>query len=174
MLFGSALLAGVLNQARIRQAVKSLSLNVSNTTGSQAVFTLTGSIWVLGIWGQVTTAISSNHTAGHLRTNDQTATIDMTEAATGITLSALLAGTIFYKESLAAVALKLLDNAAAKFEEPATAGIPSMSPFILTKKTAATTTVDYRYTTTNAPATGVIRFGALWLPVSVDGNLAAA
>lgn len=163
------LLAGA---SRVREAIAPVTLNVNNTTGSKVVFTVTGSVWILGIWGEVTTVISSNHTAGHLRTNDQTATIDITEAATGIALSSLAVGTTFYKESLAAVALKLLDNAAAKMEESASAGQPAMAPFVVTKKTAAVTTIDYRYTTTNAPSTGAIRFHALWLPLSSDGNLA--
>lgn len=174
MLYGSAMIAGILNQARLRLAYKSLTLNVNNTTGSLSVFTVTGSVLIQSIWGEVRTAISSNHTAGHLRTNDQTATIDITEAATGITLSSLAVGTIIYKESLAAVALKLLDNVAAKMEEPASAGQPAMSPFVVVKKTGVATTIDYRYTTTNAPSSGVIRWGALWFPLSVDGNLAAA
>lgn len=163
------LLAGA---AALREAKASITLNVNNTTGSKVVFTVTGSVLVLAIWGEVTTVISANHTAGHLRTNDQTATIDITEAATGVTLSALAVGTVVYKESLAAVILKLLDNAAAKMEEPASAGQPAMSPFIVTKKTAAATTIDYRYATTDAPSTGAILWHALWIPLSADGNLA--
>ena len=157
---------------RLRYSSSAVTLNVNNTTGSKVAFTVTGCVHVHAIWATVTTVISSNHTAGHLRTNDQTATIDISEAVTGIALSALAVGTVFYKESLAAVALKLLDNAAAKMEEPATAGIPWSSPFVVLKKTAATTTIDYRYTTTNAPSTGALLFGALWIPLSTDGFLA--
>ena len=58
-------------QIRPRLAQKSLSLTLSNTTGSQSVFTLTGTVNILRLWGEVTTAISSNHTAAHLRLNDQ-------------------------------------------------------------------------------------------------------
>jgi hypothetical protein len=163
----------LLNAVGLRRAQKSLSLTVSNTTGSQAVFTLTGTVWVYALWGEVTTVISSNHTAGHLRLNDQTATVDVT-LNTGITLSALLAGTMIYKEGLTAAALTLKNNATGTLEEPAAAGTPTFSPFVIQKKTGATTTLDYRYTTTNTPATGVIQFTALWLPMSSDGNLVAA
>lgn len=157
--------------ARLREAKASVTLNVNNTTGSKVVFTITGSVMVFGLWGEVTTVISANHTAGHFRLNDQTATIDITEAATGIALSGLAAGTLFYKESLAAVALKLKDNAAGAFEEPASAGQPAFTPFVAIKKTGAVTTIDYRYTTTDAPSSGVVKFHALWLPMSDDGNL---
>ena len=167
--FQNQLIAGA---ARPRHSKSAVTLNVNNTTGSKVAFTVTGSVLILGIWGEVTTAISSNHTKGHLRTNDQTATIDITESVTGITLSSLAVGTMIYKESLAAVALSLQDNVSAKMEEPAAAGQFSMSPFIVTKKTAAVTTIDYRYTTTNAPSTGAILFNVLWIPLSADGNLA--
>ena len=163
------LLAGA---TRLREATAAVTCNVNNTTGSKTVFTVTGSVLIYAMWGEITTVISSNHTTGHLRLNDQTATIDITEAATGIALSALLAGTIIYKESLTAVALQKKDNAVGAFEEPATAGIPSMSPFVVTKKSGAATTIDYRYATTNTPSSGVITFHALWIPLSGDGNLA--
>lgn len=156
---------------RVRELVKAMALTVSNTTGSQVIGTVTGSVLVYGLWAEVTTAISNNHTAGFVRTNDQTATIDVT-LNTGITLSSLLAGTIVAKAGLTGAALTLHNNSAARFLEPATAGIPSLSPFIVTKKTAATTTIDYRYSTTNTPATGVLTWHVLWIPLSGDGNLA--
>jgi len=164
----SFLIAGA---ARLREAVKALTLTGNNQTLSQAVFTVTGSVLVQGIWGEVTTVIGANHTAAHLRLNDQTATIDIT-LATGITLSGLAVGTLIYKESLTAVALQLKSNAAGAFEEPASAGQPALAPFVLTKKNGAVTTVDYRYTTTDAPTSGAITWHALWLPLSGDGNLA--
>lgn len=162
----------LLRDARLREAVASITCNVNNTTGSKVVFTVTGSVLVVGIYGIVTTVISSNHTGGHLRLNDQAATIDITESGTGVALSALAAGTLIYKESLTAVALKLKDNVAGFFEEPASAGQPAMSPFVVGKKTGAVTTIDYRYATTNAPSSGVIQWRALWLPLSADGFLA--
>lgn len=161
----------LLNAVRLRKAVKAVTLNVSNTTGSKVVFTLTGTVWIYALWADVTTVISANHTAAHLRLNDQTATVDVT-LATGITLSALAVGTVIYKEGLTAAALALKDNVAGFFEEPASAGQPSFAPFVIGKKNAATTTLDYRYSTTDAPSSGVLTFNALWLPMSTDGNLA--
>lgn len=164
------LLAGA---ARLREVKKDLTLTGNNQTLSQAVFTVTGSVLILGIWGEVITLIGSNHTAGHLRLNDQTATVDVT-LATGINLSALAVGTVVSKTGLAAAALTLDDNVAGAITEPATAGQAALSPVMLIKKTAATTTLDYRYATTNAPTTGAIRFHALFVPLSDDGNLVAA
>lgn len=165
---------GILGGAlRMRHVQSTVTLNVNNTTGSKVALTVTGCVAIYALWAEVTTVISSNHTGGHFRTNDQTATIDITESGTGIALSALAVGTLFYKESLAAVALKLLDNAAAKMEEPATAGIPWGSPLVVLKKTGAVTTIDYRYATTNTPSTGALRVNTLYVPITNDGNLAA-
>lgn len=156
---------------RIREAIKALTLTNNNQTASQVVFTVTGSVLVLGVWAEVTTIIGANHTAAHLRLNDQGATIDIT-LNTGITLSGLAVGTLVFKGALTAAALTLKSNAAGFFAEPASAGQPVLSPFIAGKKTAAVTTIDYRYTTTDAPHTGVLTWHALWLPLSGDGNLA--
>lgn len=168
--FPSKAFGGVSSRQRV--ATSTIVLNVANTTGWKVVYTITGSVLIHAIWAEVSTVISSNHTKGHLRINDQTAQVDLTESGTGITLSALLVGTMIYKESLLAVALQLKNNAAGTVEEPASAGQPAFSPFILTKKTAAVTTLDYGYTTTNNPSTGGLKFKCIWEPLSDDGNVA--
>lgn len=169
MYAGGLALAGA---ARLREAVASVTLNVNNTTGSKVVFTVTGVVLIEAFYGVVTTIISSNHTAGHIRLNDQTATLDLSEAATGITLSNFEVGTLIFKESLLATALQSKRADVGFIEESAAAGTPAFTRFIVGKKNGATTTLDYRYSTTNAPSSGAIRFGALWLPLSADGNLA--
>lgn len=156
--------------SRVRRSSKVTTFVANNTTVSMAVFTVTGAVIVYRIWGVVTTTIGANHTAGHLRTNDQTATIDLT-LNTGITLSALAVGTLVSKIGLAADALTLDDNATAKITEAASAGQLPFSPVIIVKKTGATTTVDYRYSTTDAPTSGAVTWYADWEPLSADGNL---
>jgi len=163
----------ILGPARLRHVKKSLTLTANNETLSQNVFTLTGAIYVLGIWGEVTTVIGSNHTAAHLRLDDQTAQIVITAAA-GITLSSLAAGTMFAKLGLAAAALTLMSNAARATGQGAAQDDLCLQTFQVVKKTGATTDIEYRYSTTNAPTTGVILFNAVWLPLSSDGNLVAA
>lgn len=164
------LLAG---PTRLREAVKALTLTGNSQTLSQVVFTVTGAVLVQGMWGEVTTVIGANHTAAHLRLNDQTATVDIT-AAIGIVLSGLAAGTIVAKTTDANTGLTLKDNAAgALMEATSASGIQeAMHPFAVIKKNGAVTTIDYRYTTTDAPTSGVITWHALWFPLSANGNLA--
>lgn len=167
--YGSGLLLA--GAARPRHAKANTTLIVNNTTGSVVMFTVTGTVRIHALWGEVTTVLSSNVTAAHLRLNDQTATVDVT-LNTGVTLSAAGVGSVIYKENLAAAALIYKSNAAGFFDESTPAGQLDFTPFILGKKTAAVTTLDLRYTTTNTPATGVIQWNALWTPLSADGNLA--
>ncbi len=85
---------------------------VNNTTGSVTMFTLTGTVQVLALWGEVTTVISANHTAGFVELFDSTASPDIT-LATGITLPALAVGTIVYKEGLTGAALQFSERGSA-------------------------------------------------------------
>lgn len=157
--------------ARVRQATASLALTVANTTGSQAVFTVTGTVLVYGIWGEVTTVLSSNITAAHLRLNDQTTTSDIT-LATGVTLSSLAVGSVVTRNALVSGALAAISASQGRFADPGAAGQPYLIPFVAMKKPGATTTIDFRYTTTNNPASGVILWNALWVPLSADGAIA--
>ena len=165
--FNPGILGGA---ARLRQSQATTTLIVSNTTGSAVMFTITGSVSVCALWGEVTTVLSSNVTAAHLRTDDQTAQVDVT-LNTGVTLSSAPVGSIISRTGLVAAALTLKSNAAGAFQDAGTAGNGVYTPFNLTKKTGAVTTLDFRYTTTNTPSSGAIRWTALWFPLSNDGNL---
>lgn len=157
--------------ARQRETISAITLNVNNTTGSITMFTLTGTVELLKLWGEVTTVISAAHTAGFVELYDQTASPDVT-LATGITLSGLLAGTMVTRFGLAGAALTLKNNAAGTVQDPTTLQTSVFTPIILQKKTAATTILRYTYTTTDAPSSGVITWHAIWIPLSGDGYLA--
>lgn len=149
-----------------------LTFTGSNTTVATPVFRITGSIEVRALWGVVTTALGSNHTAAHWRLNDQTAQPVIT-LVTGTTLSSIAAGSVIVKKGLVGAALAKLDNAAGVISEPTTLETPYFSPFVFVKKTAATTDIEYVYTTTQTPTTGAIQFFVRWLPITVDGNVIA-
>src|SRR6266403_6193951 len=97
----------------------SQTLSGSNTTVSTALFTITGTVEIRGIWGVVTTDLGANNTAAYWRVNDQTAQSDVT-LATGTTLSAVKAGSTIVKKGLAAAALVLLNNSHERVSEPTT------------------------------------------------------
>lgn len=156
--------------SRVRRSTAVTTLSANNTTASVVMFTLTGSVILHRLWGVVTTVIGANHTAGHCRLNDQTATVDIS-SSTGITLSGLAVGTLITRNSAAAAALALDSNAVGAITDT-TASQEYFTPIALIKKTGAVTTLDYRYSTTDAPTSGAITWYAEWEPLSADGNLA--
>lgn len=151
---------------------KSQTLSANATTASTPLFTLAGTVEVLRLWGVITTTLGANHTAAFWRLNDQAAQVAIT-VATGTTLSAKVAGSVIVKKGLVGAALVLLDNVAGVVSEPTTLETPYFSPFVITKKTAATTQIEYTYTTTDAPTSGVIQHFVEYRPISADGSLVA-
>lgn len=153
-------------------STKSQTLSASNTTAATPIFSVTGTVEVLRLWGVVTTTLGANHTTAFYRLNDQTAQPAIT-VATGTALSAIAAGSVIAKLGLAAAAVTKIDNAAGRVTEPTTLETLVFSPFVLTKKTAAATNIEYSYATTDTPTSGVIQHFVEWRPVSGDGSLVA-
>lgn len=144
----------------------------SNATIVVPIFGITGSIQVTALWGIITTTLGANHTAAYWRLNDQTSQVSIT-ASSGTTLSAKTAGSAIVKKGLVAAALVLLDNTNGVVSEPTTLETEYFSPFVFVKKTAAATNIEYVYTTTDTPTSGVIQFFVKWLPVSLDANVSS-
>ena len=145
----------------------------SNATVVVPLFTLTGSVMITRIWAEVRTNLGSNHTAASFRLNDQTAQVYLT-AVGGVTMSSLKAGSLILKTGLVAAAAVAITNAAGAVSEPTTLQTGVFTPVIVTKKTAALTQIEYRYTTNQTPTTGAMRFFVSYLPLSSDGKLVAA
>lgn len=151
---------------------KSITLSASNTTAAVPIFNVTGDVQVLALYGVVTTALGSNITAAHWRTNDQTAQVAIS-LATGTTLSSFTAGSLLSRRSLVSVALVGTNANAAAVVDPVAATAPGFfMPFTVVQKTGnVTTDIEFVYTTTNTPTSGAITFYIGWVPLSVDGNV---
>lgn len=148
----------------------SQTLTGNNTTVAVPLFHIVGSVEIRGLWGIVTTDLGANHTAAYWRLNDQTSQVNIT-LNTGTTLSAIKAGSTITKKGLATAALTKLDNAAGVVSEPTILETTYFSPFVMVKKNAATTDIEYVYSTTDAPTTGAIQFFVRFLPLSADGTI---
>lgn len=146
------------------------TLTGSGATVATPLFRIIGTIEVRSIWGVVTTDLGVNNTAAYWRLNDQTAQPAIT-LATGTALSAVKAGSTIVKKGLAATALTLLDNSAGRVSEPTTLETTYFSPFVAMKKTAANTDIEFVYTTSDTPTSGVIQHFIRWLPLSADANV---
>lgn len=146
----------------------------NNTTVAVPIFHVTGSVQILAIWGNITTALGANNTAAYWRLNDQTAQSNIT-LNTGTILSAATAGAIIVKKGLAAAALTLLDATQGRVSEPTTLETPYFSPFVAVQKTGAIQTdIEFVYSTTDTPTSGVINFYCQYLPIGSGSKLTTA
>lgn len=154
---------------------KEVTFTGNNATVSTPLFTLTGAVTVYALYGVVTTALGSNHTAAHWRLNDQTAQVAIS-LATGSTLSSFTAGSVIARTSLVSVALQIKNSNAGGVLDPIAATAPDMfMPFTIVQKTGSILTqVEYTYTTTNTPTTGAMTFYAKYIPLTADSSLVAA
>jgi len=144
----------------------------SNETDVIPLWRITGNIEVRALYGVVTTVLGSNQTAAYWRLNDQTAQVNIT-LNTGTTVSSAAVGSLLVKKGLAAAALTLSTSAAGRITEPTTLETLYHSPFVIVAKNGANTDIEYVYTTTTEPTSGVIEFFLRWLPLSSDAAVTA-
>lgn len=158
---------GELLNMKFNKASKTQTLSGNNETVATPLFRITGTVQVTQLYAVVTTVLGSNVTAAHWRTNDQTATLPISAAA-GTTLSSLPVGSVLTRHSLVSVALKADSSAAAKVIDPVAATAPAVHmPFCVVQKTAGVNTdIEFVYTTTNQPTSGVIQHFVEWQPLS--------
>ena len=150
----------------------SKTLSANNTTAHVPIFSLTGVIDLIDLYGVVTTTLGANQTAAGFRLNDQTAQVDITLAA-GTTISAAPVNSLIARTALAATALTYKSAAAGAVMEPnAATTTDTFLPIVLVQKTGAVTTnIEFSYTTTDTPTSGVIQFFAHYLPKSAGSSL---
>ena len=165
---------GELLNMKFNKAFKSQTLSGSNTTVSTPLFRVTGSVRVSQLYAIVTTALGSNVTAAYWRTNDQTAQVAIS-LATGTTISSFAVGSILTRKSIVSVALSADNSSAAKVTDPVAATAPDVfMPFIVTQKTGGVQTdIEFVYTTTNTPTSGVLVHYVEWQPLTEGATLVA-
>lgn len=146
----------------------------NNTTVTVPVFHVTGTVQILALWGNITTTLGANNTATYWRLNDQTAQVNIT-LNTGTTLSGAVSGSTIVKKGLAAAALTFLDAAAGRVSEPTTLETSYFSPFLVVQKTGGVTTdIEFVYSTTDTPTSGVINFYVQYLPIGSGSKITTA
>lgn len=152
----------------------SQTLTANNTTANVPIFTITGDVYILSLYGIVTTDLGANNTAAYWRINDGSAQANIS-LNTGTTLSGAKAGSLIVRDSVATVALALKNASAAGVQDPVAATAPSLfMPFALVQKTGnVTSQIEFVYSTTDTPTSGAIDFYAGWIPLTPDSNLVA-
>jgi len=149
------------------QVTKVITLSASNTTASENIFQITGTVEITSLHGGIAdTTVLTNLTAAHFDLYDSTAAVDITRNQ-GV-LSGLAVGTFFVKDGAVANDFSVCDNVAGAICEPAS-GNRAFAPFLLTQKTGANTFVRFTYTTTDAPINAQLRIEIRYI-AHHDGN----
>jgi len=154
------------------QAAKTQTLTGNNATVSTALFKVTGNVKINQLYAVVTTVLGTNVTAAYWRLNDQTAQVAIS-LATGTALSSAPAGSLLARNSLVSVALALKSSAAGAVLDPVGATTPvEFMPFTVTQKTAAVETdIEFTYSTTNTPTSGVLVHYIEYEALSPDASI---
>lgn len=152
---------------------KSYTTNANNTTANGSLFSITGTVRILKLYGIVTTVLGSNQTGGYFNLYDQSARVNITLSTVGVTMSSFTAGAMVIKTALAATLATIQNNNVGAIVEPTAAQGVVQSEFVAQKKTAAVTEIDWTYTTTNTPTSGVIQFFCEWQGLSADAAVTA-
>ncbi|MDE2232905.1 MAG: hypothetical protein KGJ90_02120 [Patescibacteria group bacterium] len=151
---------------------KSITLIGSGATVAVPLFSITGTVQMLALWGIVTTALGNN-TAAYWRLNDATAQSNIS-LNTGTALTNAVAGSLLLRNLVAGSALTLLNATQEIVQDTGSSGIGMFTQSILVQKTGGVATnVEFVYTTSDTPTTGVITFSLGFYPISSDGNVTA-
>jgi hypothetical protein len=153
-----------------RVPIEAHGLVVSKTV----TFTGSGETEAIELLGVCLTGFGANHTDAHLRINDQTATDQVLSKTTTLDLSGISAGAAIIKNGLAAAILSYKSADAATILEPAVANEKSFTPVIIVQKTGGVeTNIEYVYTTTDEPTSGVMQFFVGYYPLSDGAKITA-
>ena len=163
---------GEILNMKFNKASKTQTLSGSNTTVATPLFRVTGTVRIGQLYAIVTTALGSNVTAAHWRLNDQTAQWAITASA-GTTMSSLPVGSLAIRLTVATSALTVKSSATGGVQDLVAATAPDVfMPTVLIQKTAGVNTdIEFVYTTTNTPTSGVIQHFVEWQPLSEGSTL---
>jgi hypothetical protein len=154
------------------QVSKVITLNVNNGTQSLNVFQVTGTVEIVKLYAELTTAGTfTNCTDAFFELYDSTASVDITNSGPGVTMSGFTAGSFMVKNAVAGTALAASNNNVGAITEGSTVKI--FDEFFITQKSGANTYVRFTYTSTDTPVDATITVYADYIAIG-SGTLVAA
>lgn len=119
-----------------------------NGAQTDNIFQVTGAVDIVSLLGECTEATDATTCTGASWTlYDGSATIDITESATGTSLSGIGVGGMIYKDATAGTALTYDNNAAGVFNDGGGEGyFTTLCPFRVTAKTGVATYIRFNFT----------------------------
>jgi hypothetical protein len=146
--------------------VKTLAANAGDEDLS--LFTVTGSVDIMCIYGVVTSALSAGLTASYFNLWDGAAEVEITDNA-GAVISSLPVGSVISKLDIATVVANVIDATNGAVSEDATYK-QLRKEFNITAKAGATTTIRFTYTAAGV-ASGSIQFFIEYIPRSQGARI---
>jgi len=144
-------------------------INANATTQTTNIFKIMGvpegSVLILRLWAEVTTTLSSNITNVYYDLYDSLGSMPLTLNVGGPNINAAPQGSVIWKSTINTGSLSTSLSDVGRMTERATDDLELFKPFILTKRNGANTFIRFTYTTTDAPASGNIRHGLIYLPL---------
>lgn len=150
-------------------AFKQQAVSLNNTTGSYSLWTVTGAIFIIALWGEVVTALSADHTSAGFRVVKNAGVTNLTTLAG--TLSAAPVGSVLMiSVNNGAPGVTIRDQVRI------VSGSNSLhQSYLINTITGQTNcTIEYRYTTTDAPSSGTFNFYMYWSPASSGATVVPA
>lgn len=135
------------------------------------IFTVTGQVEVTALYGVITTALGTI-TASYWRTNDGSTQNSVT-LSSGTTLTSAIVGAVISKKAGVGTALALSAGTSALVSESATAGATNFQDFALYANPAATSNIEFVFTTSDPAAIGAITFYIRWVPLTKGAQIFA-
>lgn len=134
---------------------KTITLSANNTTASENIFQITGTVQVFRLYAEVVDATTlTNCTAASFDLYPTGGAAAQITAASGV-LSGVGVGSYITKQALKASAFNVADNSAAVVNEAAVNR--TFTGFVATQKTGTDTFIRFTYTTTDAPINAQIK-----------------
>lgn len=146
--------------------VKTLTANAGDE--DLLLFTVTGSVDILAIYGVVTSVLSAGLTGAYFNLWDGAAEVEITDNA-GAVISSLPVGSVISKLDIATVVANVIDATNGMILEDATYK-QLRKEFNITAKAGATTTIRFTYSAA-AVASGSIQFFIEYIPRSQGAKI---
>lgn len=135
-----------------------ITLDANNTTASENIFQVTGTVAILRLYGVIVDATTLTNLTGASWDLFAAGDAAIQISANNGVLSGTGVGTMFAKTGLAADTFALNNNVSADLIEQSYEGSDVFSAFIVTQKAGVDTFIRFTYTTTDAPINAQIKF----------------
>lgn len=153
-------------------SVNKIFTGLTGTSQNVQVFKVVGQVEMLDLWGAVTEALGSTHSAAHFNLYDGTNTNNLT-LNTGLTMGSAGVGYVTLRCRQASAALRGVSHLNASAQEYDSTGAYTGQFAIIGQGGSNDTFIRFAFTSNN-PAVGAMKFYIKWVPATPGSYIAVA